>query len=45
MDHFQDFYQGTGPEVTYCKRFKGTGLRRRLTVRGSCASAASSARS
>jgi len=23
MDHFQDFYQGTGPEVTYCKRFKG----------------------
>ena len=23
MDHFQDFYQGTGPEVSYCKRYKG----------------------
>ena len=23
MDHFQDFYKGTGPEVDYCKRFKG----------------------
>jgi 8-oxo-dGTP pyrophosphatase MutT (NUDIX family)/GNAT superfamily N-acetyltransferase len=23
MDHFQDYYQGIGPEVTYCKRYKG----------------------
>jgi 8-oxo-dGTP pyrophosphatase MutT (NUDIX family) len=23
MDHFQDYYQGIGPEVSYCKRYKG----------------------
>lgn len=33
MDHFQDYYQGIGPEVTYCKRYKGDRVKTAMSDR------------